>query len=884
MPGDNGVLGSEVTINKRTTAGQLYRESSTLASQCSRAGYLFSVSYTCFLSFLMVTQFQASVAWHFLDPATENLGFSSDTIFLATVCFGLLVCCPCLLNNRFMENILDEAFCLTLPSFALPTALMASMVPFPAGRTVVLGTGCLLSALGFFSILCQPRTADRYVKTKLIFEVYRFAIPTSLVLLATWRWANADVDPTLSERYWWIKMLFAMLGYFCAFITGASYMVHDSRVTPSGMLADMAKDPLPDAEEYDSAGDPMTSTSIAAFPWYENLLWLPAGFSLGSSVYISTFVFSSVAQICRWNGVDPYEHGIYIILAVFFGSLVRLMLSIRMRASDGLIHAIDCILTTACMWTGLLLFAYMGGDMIGFWGALLAVVAAASMWHHVLRLCEVRAVSAHGGLTICVAGACLLGFWFLSMTPVFGGALPLGERYKPGLDGKCPICEWTSMLSSVKPFMSVALAAFGAMFGPLLHAFGGGMRAIQERAEAHRKAMKAASAYVQKDLDPDEKTAFAMQLAEHDILAKGGVNEAPEPPKADHVNAGPPLQEVVQSREAFGVLFAIFFIVIAPGIISRVVKHNTLPELSPEEGEFISIISWNINYGWSSDGKVNIHDVAERILQQEAGVVALQDANALQWPLGSQDLTGYLSTSLTMHLHSGLASSEGGDSGNPLLSKYPLLLSRTHVLPSATPEDTAAARAGLDASCGLCASTQQTMTEARLLVGDVPVTVLNTQLERVDGVIHRADTAARIRVIEKIANETKTPLIIVGGLGIEPNDPLLDRLIRSSTSRHRVDGMSSAVAGDKLNITVPSSGRDLGKFDRTEVVGSKTVDYMLYRGLMIVGFGYVIDDVDSAGRPVYDQPSDHLPLIGNFMVRQNEVPEQAAPVAAGGGR
>ena len=237
-----------------------------------------------------------------------------------------------------------------------------------------------------------------------------------------------------------------------------------------------------------------------------------------------------------------------------------------------------------------------------------------------------------------------------------------------------------------------------------------------------------------------------------------------------------------------------------------------------------------------------------------------------------------------MHLHNGLSTSTAGDTGNPLLSKYPLLLSRTIVLPSATPEATAEARAsdGLDESCNLCASTQQTMTEARLLVGDVPVTVINTQLERVDGLIHRADTAARIEYIEKIANETKTPLIIVGGLGIEPNDPLLDRLIRSSTSIHTIDGMSEAVAGGKLNITVPASGRDLSKFDRTEVVESKTVDYMLYRGLMIVGFGYVIDDVDSAGRPVYEQPSDHLPLIGNFMVRQTEVPEQSAPVAPGG--
>eukprot|EP01046_Picozoa_sp_COSAG06_P033332 COSAG06_NODE_3396_length_5405_cov_6.327554_1_plen_37_part_10 len=36
---DSAIGGSEVTINKRTTAGQLYRESATLTSQCARAGY-----------------------------------------------------------------------------------------------------------------------------------------------------------------------------------------------------------------------------------------------------------------------------------------------------------------------------------------------------------------------------------------------------------------------------------------------------------------------------------------------------------------------------------------------------------------------------------------------------------------------------------------------------------------------------------------------------------------------------------------------------------------------------------------------------------------------------------------------------------------------------
>jgi endonuclease/exonuclease/phosphatase family metal-dependent hydrolase len=764
----------EVTINKRTTVGHLERESVSLSSQVSRAAFLLSTSYTCFLSMILTTQFLHSVTWHILDPREDP--WPKSGMLLAVIVFGTLVCCPLLLNNRFMESLFEESLCLTLPSFSIPTALMASMVPVPAARTAILGLGVLFSAMGFFSILCQPRTADRYVKTKLIFEIYRFAIPTSQVMLCVWRWMNADIDPSLSERYWYIKLIMGLFGYISAFVTGASFLVHESRVTPGGILADMAKDPLPAAEEYDSVADPMINTSIGAFTWWENLLWLPAGISLGSTLFLSTFVFSSVAQICRWNGLDPYEHGIYIVLALFFGTLARLMLSTRMRESDGLVHAVDCALSTVFLCVGLLLFAYLGGDVVGFWAVLLAELAAASMWHHVLRLAEVRAVGAHGGLTLVVSGIATLSFWFLSLAAVFGGALPLGERHRPASNGECSTCASLSLLAPLQgqPFVAVALATVGAMGGPLIHAAFSSARALRERAQARARRAAEADRYV---VDPN-KTWDEDDSEENQMLAVANAGDKEFVPqvvdqKHEHVNAGPPRQQVVHPREGFGVLLVVFFAVIGPGIISRVVSHGGGPEeISALEGEFITVVSWNINFGWSTEGMINIHDISERIKQQHAGVVALQDANALQWPLGSSDLAGFLATSLTMHLEPGLPTSEAGDTGNPLLSKYQLLLSRSHVLPDATEAEVAAM--GLTDSCQTCSSAYRTITEARLLVGSTPVTVLNTQLERADGVVHAAHTAARIRYIEKIANETTTPILVLGGLGIEPTNPLLD--------------------------------------------------------------------------------------------------------------
>ena len=58
----------EIRINKRSTEGVLARESASWRGQLQRATFLLSVSYTCFLSLLMLTQFFHSTTWHFLDP------------------------------------------------------------------------------------------------------------------------------------------------------------------------------------------------------------------------------------------------------------------------------------------------------------------------------------------------------------------------------------------------------------------------------------------------------------------------------------------------------------------------------------------------------------------------------------------------------------------------------------------------------------------------------------------------------------------------------------------------------------------------------------------------------------------------------------------------
>ena len=223
----------EIKINKRTTEGQLARDSASFKGQLRRAGFLLSVSFTCFLALLLLTQFFHSASWQLVDPSGNP--WDGGSVFFVLMCFTVvLIGCPVLLNNRMAEQQLEGTTCLTLPAFSLPTVLMASLVPLPLPRTLILSVGVFCSGIGFYSVLSQPRTADRSTKTYLMFEVYRFCVPTALVIFAVWRWSNADIDPSFSQRYWITKLLFGCCGYAAAFVTGSSYLVHSSRITPAG--------------------------------------------------------------------------------------------------------------------------------------------------------------------------------------------------------------------------------------------------------------------------------------------------------------------------------------------------------------------------------------------------------------------------------------------------------------------------------------------------------------------------------------------------------------------------------------------------------------------------------------------------------------------------
>lgn len=97
----------------------------------------------------------------------------------------------------------------------------------------------------------------------------------------------------------------------------------------------------------------------------------------------------------------------------------------------------------------------------------------------------------------------------------------------------------------------------------------------------------------------------------------------------------------------------------------------------------LRVVSYNIKHGQGMDGKVNLDRQAAIIKQQKAELVALQEVDKLAARSGGVDQAKYLGEKLGMHFAFGKAIPLGaGEYGQAILSKYPIIDTKIHRLPS----------------------------------------------------------------------------------------------------------------------------------------------------------------------------------------------------------
>jgi endonuclease/exonuclease/phosphatase family metal-dependent hydrolase len=99
----------------------------------------------------------------------------------------------------------------------------------------------------------------------------------------------------------------------------------------------------------------------------------------------------------------------------------------------------------------------------------------------------------------------------------------------------------------------------------------------------------------------------------------------------------------------------------------------------------LTILTYNIHHGEGTDGKIDLRRIANVIKRSQADVVALQEVDRNARRSGGVDQAAELGRLAGMHAAYGPAMPfQGGEYGQAILSRHPILASTVHALPQRT--------------------------------------------------------------------------------------------------------------------------------------------------------------------------------------------------------
>ncbi|CAN5776481.1 endonuclease/exonuclease/phosphatase family protein [soil metagenome] len=246
------------------------------------------------------------------------------------------------------------------------------------------------------------------------------------------------------------------------------------------------------------------------------------------------------------------------------------------------------------------------------------------------------------------------------------------------------------------------------------------------------------------------------------------------------------------------------------------VPASALAEETRDQAEPIRlrVLSYNIRYGLGLDGELDLDRIATIIKSVDPDIVALQEVDRGVERSGRVDqaaefarLTGMRAVFERNIVH------QGGDYGNALLSRLPIVEHRNVHLPSF---DDSEQRGVL-------------VVDVSAPDGKTPIRILATHLD------HRRDDRERlasVQVINEIASETPDrPALLLGDINATPESAVLEALNRSWRSANR-----------EPLFTIPAQEPN------------RQIDYILYRpeaAWKVVEVRVLDEPVASDHRPIF---------------------------------
>lgn len=226
-----------------------------------------------------------------------------------------------------------------------------------------------------------------------------------------------------------------------------------------------------------------------------------------------------------------------------------------------------------------------------------------------------------------------------------------------------------------------------------------------------------------------------------------------------------------------------------------------IPEVLAADGTAteLRVLSYNIHHAEGVDGKLDLERIAGVIRAVKPDIVALQEVDQrasrserVDQPAKLAELTGM---SVVFGANIPL---QGGHYGNAILSRYPIVRHRNHLLPR------------------LDNGEQRGVLHAEIRLGDEPDQILHFLATHLD---HRPDDRERqlsAEFINRLANDTRlTPAILAGDLNATPDSRVLDEFRKTWTFP----------AGNQLEtIPVKQPVRQIDFIATRELAGWKTAE------------------------------------------------------------